>query len=85
MTMTTTGAPDSTPPWKAAAPALLRAAIPVNPDADYPVAQVLAWASMSAATLYRLSREGKGPIMRKRGRRTLVRGSDFLAWRDTVQ
>ena len=61
------------------------AAVPINPDADYPIAQVLAWAAMSVSTFYRLLKESKGPIIRKRGRRSFVRGSDFLTWRDTVQ
>ena len=61
------------------------ASVPINPDADYSIPQTCTWASMSLATFYRMVKTGKGPTIRKRGRRSLVRGSDFLTWRDTVQ
>ena len=61
------------------------ASVPINPDADYTIPQILTWASMSTATFYRIAKAGRGPTIRKRGRRSFVRGSDFLTWRDTVQ
>ena len=61
------------------------ASVPINPDADYPIPQACSWAGMSSATFYRMVKANKGPIIRKRGRRSFVRGSDFLTWRDTVQ
>ena len=61
------------------------ASVPINPDADYSIPQTCTWASMSAATFYRMVKAGRGPTIRKRGRRSFVRGADFLTWRDTVQ
>ena len=61
------------------------ASVPINPDADYSIPQTCTWASMSSATFYRMVKAGRGPTIRKRGRRSFVRGADFLTWRDTVQ
>lgn len=60
------------------------ASTPINANADYTIAQVLAWASMSSSEFYRRVAAGKGPVIHKRGRKSLVRGSDFLAWRDAL-
>ena len=57
----------------------------INPDADYTIAEITAVMEMGRTTFYRMRIDGKGPTIRKRGRRSFVRGSDFLTWRDTVQ
>ena len=58
---------------------------PVGPDTDYSLLEIAALAGMGVSTLYRMIAQGRGPRTHKRGRRTLVRGADYLRWHNAQQ